>query len=287
MKPPVKKLIRIPLIISGLIGLALVLVAYVLNYSGYVWDNYPVEQDIDVFFCEYSRMDNLVREPVNTLTNIPYLFVGIMLWILANKDRRKKKTTNLMVRYPIYTRIYAMSCIFLFFASTFFHASLIRVAQQLDMGAVFAIVLLPIFYNLHKINNYYYNKTTKETSIRLIRRFLIAFGIMVTILTLLKWHMNSAVVIPSLVALITLTAIFLEFRVSNYTNKRYLLISVTAIAMGMTLYAGDKYKTLCDYNLWIPPHALWHIFAAASILTLYLYLRSEDNEDMMEWRLAK
>ena len=147
------KIYRTPLWVSLTFLVFLSISAYVFGET-HTWVTYSTDGDIGHFFCEHSRMNNLVREPVNTLTNIPFLFMGLLIFKIGKRDKERDYTLpNLMMGYPVYSILFGASCLFLFFGSTFFHSSLIMPAQQLDMSGVYALILFPFYYNLHRAYN--------------------------------------------------------------------------------------------------------------------------------------
>jgi len=247
-----------------------------LKYSN-LWADFTMHENVEHFFCEAPKMENAVRQPINTWTNLPFLFMGLLLIRKAREDSQNKNRYNLMLSFPIYTYIYGFSCLYLFLGSTFFHASLVASAQQIDMSGVYALALFPIFYNLNKIYNINYFKITKKTTKRAVKGFISLFLICLIVFSLLKWRLDTFIVIPSMLLMILLTSLYLEYRVPNSTNKTLILVSTLAIAIGIGFYALDVKKVFCNSNSLFQPHAIWHLFAATATFACYLYLRSENK----------
>ncbi len=267
---------RLPLWISLGFLFVLLILTYTTGEVG-IWHQFAIDDGIRCFFCEVSYMDHLVREPINTITNLPFLFLGIVVLLVAQKDRRAKKTHNLLVSKPVYSYLFAFSLLFLFLGSTFFHASLIKFGQQWDMAGVYALVLFPISYNAHRWYNLAYYKDTTTTSKRALKYVLTLFFLALILLTALKWQMNSAITIPVMMSFVIVSTVYLSFKTKGGSNKRVLNYGIIAILGGFACYALDLRKVGCDENVILSPHAVWHIAAAASAFFLYIYLRSENN----------
>lgn len=268
------KIIKVPLLVSSIVLTLLLLLTYTWHQST-IWQGYTLSTGIEYFFCEYSRMNSLVRGPLNTISNLPFLFFGIVMIILGNIDRQNNTYRNLLTAYPIYSYLYGACCIFAFAASTFFHASLIKIAQHMDMSGVYALSLMPLIYNLHRIYNIRIYKTTHQTTLKALQFFLALFMLFLALLTALKWKLPAPIVIPILIGLIILSTLYVRRNRLFRGNNALLATAVLCIVLGIACYALDMKKLICDQDSWIQPHAIWHIFSAASAFLCYCYWRSE------------
>lgn len=272
--------LKVPLLLTVVILAIMAAITYSPIYTD-LWAQYKPTVDFAEVFCEFTRFDHLVREPINTLTNIPYLFIGVLVIGVTARDsyrknRLAKTYNNLLVRYPIYGYVLGIALVVTFLFSTFFHASLIAVAQQLDMVGVNSMILFPVVYSVHRIYNYYRFRATYESAQGLAALFLGLFIIAVTVLTLYKWQLNTMVVVPGLIGLSVILFVLAEKLCPNQTNKRWLAVSGFFIVAGMVFYVLDDQKIVCKATSIFQPHGLWHICAAAASLAMYFYLRSEN-----------
>lgn len=276
-------LAKLPLYASISVLGIMVLLTYLPIHTD-LWRHFSAEPGIDKTFCEFSRPNCLIREPMNTLTNILYFFFGAMVLFIAAKDNYRKKVRkthyrNLMVRQPVWGFILGGVFMFLFLGSTFFHASLIKIAQQLDMGGVNALALFPIFYSFHKLYNLKINNLTYQSDTKGTAFFVVTYLLAAIILTLFKWQLNATIVIPLLVAIQIVLIIYLERLIPNTTSQGWIYVGAACIVGGMIFYAIDMKKIGCFGAMQLQPHALWHISAGIASFALYLYLRSENMED--------
>src|SRR4051812_40319119 len=105
-------------------------------------------------FCEMNRMNELVRQPSNTWSNLGYLWVGLFALTLGVHDLKypgRKASDNFLVRYPAFSIMFGLSAIYLFIGSFFFHASLSVFFQKLDQAGLYSVVIMMLTFNLYKI----------------------------------------------------------------------------------------------------------------------------------------
>jgi len=120
------------------------------QYKNY-WLGYDIESDIGTFFCEYTDMSLLIRQPINTFSNIAYLLPGLAILRRGWKDQAKRERYNMVSANPFYSIMLGGILLYIFCASTFFHSSLIGFASRLDFSAVYSLSLYPLMYFTHRV----------------------------------------------------------------------------------------------------------------------------------------
>src|ERR1700728_4213964 len=55
-------------------------------YGHHVWDRFYTENDASTFFCEFTDMNRIVRQPVNTFTNFIYFIIAIFCFSKGLED---------------------------------------------------------------------------------------------------------------------------------------------------------------------------------------------------------
>lgn len=235
------------------------------------WSKDYLESGVDSFFCEHSYMNDFIRQPINTYSNVFFLFFGIRMLTYP----KATDSTNLLQEQKVYQHIFAWGSIFLCLCSTFFHASLICPAQQLDMAGVNVLMLLPLFYNFHRIHNLKFHKSTAQSTTNATVLYLLSFLVCSTIISLLKWQLNAIMVLAVVTGLNVMTTLYLEYKFPKRTNKFYLWTCIILLTSASSLYIADMKKVFCDEYGFFQPHAIWHISAAFSGYALFLYFQSE------------
>lgn len=57
----------------------------------YFWDKFYTENTTAAFFCERAEMQMLIRQPINTFSNIVYWLVAVAILRRGWKDQSKQK----------------------------------------------------------------------------------------------------------------------------------------------------------------------------------------------------
>ena len=269
------------LVILVLTTLAYGFAIWYLNHAFSVrhfWQNFYTENDIDIFFCEFTDMSMLIRQPVNTFSNIVYWIVGLIILRRGWKDLSKQNRYNIVSANPFYSITLGCIMLYIFCASTFFHASLIHFASTLDFSAVYSLSLFPLMYFSHRVwllsiglpSNVKHNKSTATV--------VLVFSTLYLLLTFfLPEGMENYVVLGIIITIIVF-GIVVEKKDPGKTNHRYLITCIVSILFAVMWFAFDVYKVLCNQHSLIQPHSLWHLFAGISTFYFYMYIRSEKNK---------
>ena len=72
---------------------------YILNHFFYpsdFWTQFATEKHIEIWFCEFTDMKKLVRQPINTFTNLWYIVNAIFFFSKGISDSRKPYAFNLI-----------------------------------------------------------------------------------------------------------------------------------------------------------------------------------------------
>lgn len=253
--------------------------------SSNFWGGFPVSGPVDQYFCENANMLALCREPINTWTNLPFIFLATVFALTGLRDLRYYSRVNMMAYLPVYSFLFAVGSLYMFIGSSLFHASLTTLGEQMDLSAVFFLTLLPFIYNAHKAYNIQRYGNPVRTTKRAIVLFLAILLFMFFMLTVFKWQIETLYMVP---ILIFLTATGIGHMILKHPGKsdtRYLAISGVLMLLGIVFFTFDRHKIACDGDSLIQFHALWHLLCAASVYTLYLYLRSETVYSIYKLRI--
>lgn len=249
------------------------------------WSDFPVSGPVDKYFCEAANMNALVREPINTWTNLPFLFFAVVFALTAYRDLRYYTRVNMLSYLPIYTFLFAAGCLYMFIGSSLFHSSLTALGEQMDLSAVFFLTLLPFVYNLHKAYNMkrFGNpvRTKKITIVLFVTLLLVLFFL----LTAFKWQLETLYIVPILILLTAMGIVDMILRHPGQSDIRYLIGSGVFMTSGIAFFVFDRIKLWCDSSSLIQFHALWHLFCAVSFYLLYMYLRSERVYSIYKFRI--
>ncbi|MES2621063.1 MAG: ceramidase domain-containing protein [Bacteroidota bacterium] len=260
---------------------------YYLFQQTHFWQNWSIAHGNAFHFCEMNRMEELVRQPSNTWSNLGYFLVGLFALTLGIHDLKfseRKKSDNFLVRYPVFSIMFGLSAIYLFVGSFFFHASLSLFFQKLDQAGLYSVLVMVLTFNLYKI----FPIVRVRGKFRSSHALLIAFAVGLNYLiykTLFIIDIN--ILFPALVTIAFLTSCYYLLFISKehyFTN--YLWAAVSILVLAAIIWILDRTNTVCSPESYFQGHALWHLFTATSILFIYLYYRS-GNAPIEKLLLAK
>jgi hypothetical protein len=102
------------------------------------------------------RWDQAIRQPANTVSNLPFALTGAHMLALGMADARawwrsNARMTSTLVhselqRYPLFSLANGAAQLWVAAGSLLFHASYTRAGQRADMGAVYTVLLCPLAY---------------------------------------------------------------------------------------------------------------------------------------------
>jgi hypothetical protein len=155
------------------------------------------------------RWDQGVRQPVNTLSNLPFALTGAHMLALGVADARAARRRGArgaaehseLERYALFSLLNGGAQLWVAAGSLLFHGSWTRAGQRADMGAVYTVLLCPAAYVAQRLGLFGPGAAH--------RRFAAAVLAAAAWFTVNKWRIKSSGVVPSLiVVLLTLQALW-------------------------------------------------------------------------------
>lgn len=264
------------------------LIIYVINhyyygYGPYIWKHLPLDAGVEHFFCEFTDLRNIIRQPNNTFSNFIYWVGGLAIVRRGWKDQGKKLHYNLISANPFYSITFGVILIYTFLASTFYHSSLAHVAGRMDYSAVFSLSLYPLMYFTHRVTLLARGlpsteRHTKETTI-LITIFSLAY----LSLNFFTNGLKQRYWVLAIIGIMILFGAIVEWKDKGRTHKKYLYICIAFIALAVLSFGADLFRDwplfapLCNPESLLQPHSMWHLCSGVSAFYFYMYIRSENN----------
>lgn len=226
-------------------------------------------------FCELNRMNELFREPVNTISNLAFLFYGAVCIAFYRNDLNKRIRSNLLVEFPEYSLIMGIFFLYLAFGSFFYHASLTIIGQHHDMTATYSVATFPVIFNAVQILVGIGNRKSFSA-----RKNIAQIGFFILLITPLffyavKWKLNANIALPIIFSLIFITSLLTQKFISGKSYPVFLLLGFISLATAFGLWYADKNNFWCNPYGFLQGHAVWHILTGLAAFFIYLYLRSE------------
>ena len=268
------KMFFLPAGVFVLSALSLTLYYSVFQFTD-LWEQMSQANGNAFKFCEMNRMDELIRQPANTWSNLGFFLVGLFTLTLGIHDLKyaeRKQSDNFLVRYPIFSIMFGASAIYLFVSSFFYHASLTEFFQKLDQTSMCSVAVMVLVFNLYKI----FPLIRVNGKYKSSHALMIAFGMGVNYLIYTSlYKININLLFPMLVGIVFLTSCYYLLFVSKehyFTN--YMWAAFAILILSGSIWILDRTNTVCNPTSIFQGHALWHILNAVSILFIYLYYRS-------------
>lgn len=185
----------------------------------------------------------VVQQPLNSWSNAAFVFVGLL---------------GLATRPRALGVLFAASAVVLGIGSFWFHASVTREAQWLDMVGTYAAVVAVGALGLERLG------------VRAATAVAIALALDVA-LAVFKWQISAHVVLPLLVVAGAIPMV-LAVRAGRGT-ARAALLPLALLVAATALREADVRRVLCwPDSLWFQGHALWHVLCATSLGAAWRFL---------------
>lgn len=245
----------------------------------------------DACFCEAIGNGTIVQ-PVNTWSNLAFVWVGIFIAVSATPDRPLRRSDALLL---------AFACVAIGLGSWFYHASLSFVGQWFD---VMSMYLLGTFMVLHAAA-----RLKADASFRAQRgisapdqqpgsssaRFFAAMRLRMTQAKMIftGWYIVINVALGVLLivwpdarryvfGVLIVAALILEAishrRKQTSLQAKWLIAALGVYVVAQMIWTLDLNHLVCDPTSVLQGHAVWHVLTAASAGLLYRYYQSEMDE---------
>jgi hypothetical protein len=251
-----------------------------------LWNNFIMDKRVPASFCEQLHLSNPVRQPVNTFSNIIYLVIAIIILSTTRKSQHLNEEEQL-TKNSIFSILFAFVLLYVFTASTFYHASLIELAHKLDYSAVFSFSLFPVMFFSYQWwlmkKKILSNKERRKSGIRFL---LIFFGANLG-LALLTPKGKEQIVAMLLVLLFLTSAIITAIAEKHKPGSNYLIYSILAVVLAAVWFEFDKNKIACNPKSFFQPHSLWNVFIGVSAFWFYLYMRMQKSREPLIVKLEQ
>jgi membrane protein len=199
-------------------------------------------------FCEAFR-SSFVRQPVNSLTSLAFVFVGIVAF------DKKRPWLNLLAASMVVTGI----------GSTYYHMSMTFWGQYIDVAGMHMIALLIVLFSF---------RGTPKIKSRFKLIYIIAFSCVAFLLYVAPETRRF------LFAFLTVVGLVFEFLFApnrrTASSYRYLICGIITMATGFIVWILDNNHTLCSPESIFQGHGFWHIAGAASALLLWKHYQLSD-----------
>ena len=234
--------------------------------------------------CEFINKSAMIAQPINTWSNLFYVFFGLLILWKAAKDPPKHNGNKMVGVTPLSTA-FGLIAISIGIGSMFFHASMTNWGGALDVCAMNLFLSFVLVYTMNK----FLRGSTKSfwisylllNSACIILRVLSVAGLQVFTIMLFTT--------VALEVILLIAGYFVNEKDSKANNKgiiyfplrNWKLLIATLVSFGGGYVIWNLYQDtspLCDPYSGFQGHAIWHFLTALATWYAFLYLRSEKGQ---------
>ena len=265
---------------GGLVALIFFLVVVARHYDGRnFWSGWTEGRELrKPGYMERIYPNDFLRTRANSWSNLAYVLVGFYAFGLGIHDLRRglPGKSGYLVNTPPMNFLFGAMCCCLGFGSGFYHASLTRIGQQVDVASMYVPLLALIAISLGG-----WLKRVKSGGSGVAVTWVLATLVLVTGYLLFehKWSMSSVKVLSTLILTVTILSLLEEFISRRRKTYGWLIFSAATLVAARVCWQLDVAKKFSGPDAWIQGHAVWHLLTALSLATIYFYFRLETRGD--------
>jgi hypothetical protein len=231
-------------------------------------------------YAERILQRAVFRTPANTWSNLAYVLVGFYAIALAWRDRRlggEERAVAYLRSTPSLGFLFGVACCYLGLASGLYHASLTRLAQQLDVASMYAPLLasLALFVGRAVLN---WRKRRGAPGFDVAPVLVLLVVAACWLLFIFKWSMSAKLVLQTLIGLHAVAGLVEISLGRGAMPARWLGFSIVALLVAVVCRELDVARKFSRPDAWLQGHACWHVLTAVSLACVYLYHRNERTE---------
>ena len=201
-------------------------------------------------WCERVS-DGIFREPINTLSNLGFMVIGLYLfWILCNDDRNTK---NAFIAINPISILYASVVIYLGPGSMLMHGTNTEWGAWADNLSMIMYIILPWLFNVYSMSKW------------TIKQFLITYTALVIIYSIWRWW----------IILFWLPAVLSNEKPKySRTYKWFILGMISYLSAFAIWLTGVPDHESCSPDSIIQAHGIWHLLTALATYFFFIHFRT-------------
>jgi hypothetical protein len=226
----------------------------------------------DACFCERVR-DGVVRQPVNTWSNLAFFLSGLAVVVVGGLDRllgSRSDRLNPMRAHFVYPAILGGATALIGLGSIIYHSSMTFVGQSMDVISIYLLLGFMLVYNLARARD---RGMSSGVFVALYVFLNAGLALMVV-----KWPVTRRYIFVALIAAILATEGVIRRTRRPAMSQPLFYAAVGSLALACFAWILDVTRVICWPDSWFQAHAVWHVLTATAADLVYLYFRSEDTE---------
>jgi uncharacterized membrane protein SirB2 len=213
-------------------------------------------------WCEATRVGSWILEPVNTWTNLVFIFSGLFFLLRSEIFLQNTNGLNAHTQFP---KLYGFALLFVGGGSFFYHASQTFMGQWFDVFGMYLVSIFYIAYNFFRLKKF----NLKQFKIFYFVTCIVLGIIIYYIPETRRWLFGVSI------AFTFVQSLYVQKKLQAVINSHYLILAVGSYITAQTFWILDKNKIWCNPYAWMNGHGLWHILTGIAAIFAYLYFNSE------------
>jgi hypothetical protein len=243
-------------------------------FKGSFWNGMEVgNAGLFYEYCEQNRLEHFIRQPMNTYSNLVYLFIGFIICQLGQFDSQLDNHKNPTSSFPFLSMFFGLCMLYLGIGSAYYHASLTWNAQRIDMNGTYGVCLFLIGISLYR----FITQTDSNKKFKAI--YVLTILTLMYLFFYLHLKIKSAYLLPILIFITVALTTLNYWKNKNNYRIQYAVLSILFLVASAILRWLDVQKIGCMPTSIYQGHAFWHLFTGMSTFFLYLFYRSENAHE--------
>jgi len=236
----------------------------------HAWDRWrPATCMPDRCFCEPVR-DGVIRQPVNTWSNLAFVLVGLMVIGVGSRDLvrssgRAGGASNPIRTQPVSPMVYGVAAISIGLCSMLYHSSMAFAGQAIDVLSMYLMTGFMVLYNVSRLR-------------RMDDRVFLACYVVMNVslgYASIQWPILRRYIFVALMVAALVSEAVVCWRRRPKANVAFLYGALVSLVGACTMWILDVTRIVCAPDSWFQGHAMWHVLMAAVIGFIYLYYCSD------------
>ena len=266
---------RVHAVVLACLGLGILVLALLfMHYREVnVWESMVAGKALlNPSYAERIYESSVFRTRANTWSNYGFVVVGAYALTLAWLDSKREydAQAGYIVKNPIYGALFGIGCVYVGIGSGFFHASLTRWGQQLDVASMYAALTALIAMNLER-----YLPKVPGPAWRTHAIWGAGALAASVYFYIYKWEMSSKTTLTALSFTMVFFCVADLFRRKSSFHKLWSPLSLAVIVFAVYIRQLGVDGKFSGPDTVFQAHAIWHLLCAASLACIFMYYRSE------------
>lgn len=210
-------------------------------------------------FCEAVHVDEVVRQPSNTVSSFGFVLVGLL--IVTASLGLVSSVSKLISLYGI---ALGLMVVIVGLGSAYYHASLTFTGQFFDILGMYLMASFVLMYAVQRL----YGLSFRRSIALYVLLNICLTGMQILIPDLRRYTFAIVLVVGLIVE-------FMYLKRHPIITARWLYMGLGLFAFAYVIWILDNSRILCVPDSLLQGHAVWHLLGACATGCLFLYYASE------------